>query len=90
MRVDAGVGEWNTTHGTRWRGREWDLPGATAGDATAAILKLNDGLFHQGRWLIFGSLMSEVNMAWSGGELVRGRDREIVVERQEVYAKGIR
>jgi hypothetical protein len=37
-----------------------------------------------------GSLMSEVNMAWSGGELVRGRDREIVVERQEVYAKGIR
>jgi hypothetical protein len=63
------------THGTRWRGREWDLPGATAGDATAAILKLNDGLSHQGGCLIFGSLSSEVNITWSEGELVRGRDR---------------
>jgi hypothetical protein len=34
--------------------------------------------------------LSKVNITWSEGELMRGRDREIVVERQEVYAKGIR
>jgi hypothetical protein len=80
MRVDAGVGEWNTTHGTRWRGREWDLPGATTGDATAAILKFVDVLFHQGCWLTFRTVVGN-QYGMVGGRVGEGQGQGFVVER---------
>ena len=65
-----------TTLGTRWRGREMHLPGATTGDATAAILKLVDGRFHLRCWLIFRGLSLEIRTTWTTSKgLVRGRSR---------------
>jgi len=54
-----------TTLWTRWRGRGMDLPGATTGDATAAILTLVDGQFHLRCWLIFRGLLLDIRTTWT-------------------------